>query len=137
MAFKLRDLELRTADVPYRERVVLERAFNIVGHPELRACYDALLGDRDLPQQLVEFVGAHLQLQSTLASAKADMEAAAKAAREESRKKTPKPSRATTTAAPLAPDPPATSKHETAPSLFAPPDQPQPAVNEGASTVSD
>ena len=29
--------------------------------------------DRDLPQQLVEFVGAHLQLQSTLASAKASL----------------------------------------------------------------
>ena len=34
--------------------------------------------DRDLPQQLVEFTGAHLQLQTTLASAKAEMEAAAK-----------------------------------------------------------
>jgi PRTRC genetic system protein E len=46
--------------------------------------------DRDLPQQLVEFIGAHLQLQTTLASAKAEMEAAAKAAREEARKKTSK-----------------------------------------------
>ena len=36
--------------------------------------------DRDLPQQLVEFTGAHLQLQTTLDSAKAEMEAAAKAA---------------------------------------------------------
>src|SRR3974390_2564478 len=36
--------------------------------------------DRDLPQQLVEFTGAHLQLQSTLATPKAEMEAAAKAA---------------------------------------------------------
>src|ERR1017187_6326030 len=36
--------------------------------------------DRDLPQQLVEFTGAHLQLQTTLASAKAEMDAAAKAA---------------------------------------------------------
>ena len=44
--------------------------------------------DRDLPQQLVEFTGAHLQLQTTLASAKTEMEAAAKAAREEARKKT-------------------------------------------------
>jgi PRTRC genetic system protein E len=43
--------------------------------------------DYDLPQQLVEFTGAHIQLQSTLASAKAEMEAAAKAAREEARKK--------------------------------------------------
>ena len=48
--------------------------------------------DRDLPQQLVEFTGAHLQLQTTLASAKAEMDAAAKAAREEARKKTSKPS---------------------------------------------
>ena len=47
--------------------------------------------DRDLPQQLVEFTGAHLQLQTTLASAKAEMDAAAKAAREEARKKTTKP----------------------------------------------
>ena len=47
--------------------------------------------DRDLPQQLVEFTGAHLQLQTTLASAKAEMEAAAKAVREEARKKTTKP----------------------------------------------
>ena len=51
--------------------------------------------DRDLPQQLVEFTGAHLQLQTTLASAKAEMDAAAKAAREEARKKTSKPSSAT------------------------------------------
>ncbi len=45
VAFKLRDLELRTAGVRHSERVALERAFNIVGHPELRACYDALLAD--------------------------------------------------------------------------------------------
>jgi PRTRC genetic system protein E len=31
--------------------------------------------DRELPQQRVEFAGAHLQLQTTLASAKAEMEA--------------------------------------------------------------
>src|SRR5271165_1000591 len=43
VAFKLRDLELRTAGVRRRERAALERAFNIVGQPELRACYDALL----------------------------------------------------------------------------------------------
>ena len=93
--------------------------------------------DRDLPQQLVEFVGAHLQLQSTLASAKSDMDAAAKAAREEVRKKTSKPSTATTPPTSAVPAPPVTPKHETEPSLFAPPDQPQPAVNEDASTVSD
>jgi hypothetical protein len=49
VAFKLRDLELRTAGVRLRERVALERAFNIVGHPELRACYDALLADPETP----------------------------------------------------------------------------------------
>ena len=77
--------------------------------------------DRDLPQQLVEFTGAHLQLQTTLASAKTEMEAAAKAAREEARKKTTKPagtinqaSLATPAATPIQPEP-------EAPSLFAPP----------------
>ena len=75
--------------------------------------------DRDLPQQLVEFTGAHIQLQSTLASAKADMDSAAKAAREEARKKTSKPSGAAN------PNVPATSaalpiaKEPEAPSLFA------------------
>ena len=49
MAFKLRDLELRTAGVHHRERVFLERAFNIVGQPDLRACYDALLADPEAP----------------------------------------------------------------------------------------
>jgi hypothetical protein len=49
VAFKLRDLELRTAGAPHRERVALERAFNIVGQPGLRACYDALLADPEAP----------------------------------------------------------------------------------------
>src|ERR1035438_8686593 len=49
VAFKLRDLELRTADVAHRERVALARAFTIVGQPELRACYDALLADPEAP----------------------------------------------------------------------------------------
>lgn len=78
--------------------------------------------DRDLPQQLIEFVGAHLQLQSTLASAKADMDAAAKAAREDARKKTTKPA---TTARVSIPDAPGKPEHESAPSLFAQPDQSQ------------
>ena len=59
--------------------------------------------DRDLPQQLVEFTGAHLQLQTTLASAKAEMEAAAKAAREEARKKPSKPSSSTNPTTPATP----------------------------------
>src|SRR5665811_1027585 len=52
VAFKLRDLELRTAGGQHRERVALERAFNIVGHPELRACYDTLLADPEAPDVL-------------------------------------------------------------------------------------
>jgi PRTRC genetic system protein E len=79
--------------------------------------------DRDLPQQLVEFTGVHLQLQTTLASAKAEMEAAAKAAREEARKKTSKPASATPTT-PAAPATPAPREPE-APSLFAPQAQPE------------
>jgi PRTRC genetic system protein E len=42
--------------------------------------------DEEMPKQLVEFVHSHLQLSSTLRSAKEEMEAAAKAAREASRK---------------------------------------------------
>lgn len=76
--------------------------------------------DRELPQQLVEFTGAHLELQSTLASAKAEMDAAAKAAREEARRKSSKPSSttspATPAALPTAPEPPP---------LFAPQEQPK------------
>ena len=49
VAFKLRDLELQTAGISRSQRVALERAFNIVGQPELRACYDALLGDPEVP----------------------------------------------------------------------------------------
>ena len=87
--------------------------------------------DRDLPQQLVEFVGAHLQLQSTLASAKAEMDSAAKAAREELRKKTSKPSSATIPAAQAASAQPATPEPEAEPSLFAQQNQPQtPATEE-------
>ena len=78
--------------------------------------------DRDLPQHLIEFVGAHLQLQSTLASAKADMDAAAKAAREEARKKTTKPATPTKT---TVPEVPAKADSDSEPSLFAQTDQPQ------------
>lgn len=42
--------------------------------------------DQELPQQLVEFVGAHLGLSSTLESAKDEMAAAAKAAKDAARK---------------------------------------------------
>jgi len=49
VAFKLCDLELKAAGVPRSQAVALERAFNIVGQPELRACYDALLADPETP----------------------------------------------------------------------------------------
>ena len=45
VAFRLRELELTAAGAPRSQRVALERAFNIVGQPELRACYDALRGN--------------------------------------------------------------------------------------------
>jgi len=49
LAFKLRTLELRTAQTPHSHCAALERAFNILARPELRACYDALLGDPASP----------------------------------------------------------------------------------------
>ena len=45
LAFKIRNLELRTAQPPDSNFVALEHAFNILARPELRACYDALLDD--------------------------------------------------------------------------------------------
>jgi hypothetical protein len=45
LAFRLRSLELRAASKSSRDRATLERIFNILGRPELRACYDALLTD--------------------------------------------------------------------------------------------
>ena len=49
LAFKLRTLELRTADSPTCDLRALERAFNILASSELRACYDALLNDPASP----------------------------------------------------------------------------------------
>lgn len=49
LAFKLRKLELQTARAPLGEIRMLEHAFNILAHPELRSCYDALLCDPASP----------------------------------------------------------------------------------------
>src|SRR5579859_5418821 len=49
LAFKLRALELRTALTSTGDLRALERAYNILAHPELRACYDALLSDSTSP----------------------------------------------------------------------------------------
>ena len=43
--------------------------------------------DRELPQTLLHFVSGHLELKNTLERAKADLDAASKAARTEARKK--------------------------------------------------
>ena len=44
--------------------------------------------DEQLPQAFVQFVGKHLELKNTLESAKAEMDAAAKLAKEEAKSKT-------------------------------------------------
>ena len=49
LAFKLRTLELRTTHAPTGDLRALERAFNILARPELRACYDALVKDPTSP----------------------------------------------------------------------------------------
>jgi hypothetical protein len=49
VAFKLRDLELQTAGAARSQCLALERAFNIVGQPELRAYYDTMLADSEAP----------------------------------------------------------------------------------------
>ena len=49
VAFKLRSLEIETAGATRNQLITLERTFNILAQPELRACYDALLADPDAP----------------------------------------------------------------------------------------
>jgi hypothetical protein len=49
VAYKLRALELQTDGAPPGNSIAVERAFNILAQPELRACYDALLRDIDAP----------------------------------------------------------------------------------------
>jgi hypothetical protein len=49
LAFRLRTLELRTAHASGGDLRALERAFNILAYPELRACYDSLLRDPGAP----------------------------------------------------------------------------------------
>jgi PRTRC genetic system protein E len=76
--------------------------------------------DDVLPAQLVEFVGAHLGLSSTLKSVKEQMDAAAKAAREASRKTTSgkavtSTAKPTTSGETVEPPAPAAITHNTAP----------------------
>jgi len=52
LAFKLRQLELRTAGASKHDQGAIERAFNILAQPEMRACYDSLLKDPSAPALL-------------------------------------------------------------------------------------
>ena len=83
--------------------------------------------DRELPATLVDFVSAHLQLKNTLDRAKAEMDAAAKAAQAEARSKgnaakpAPKPEVAKTAKNPerspqTQPEPPRAASLDTPPS---------------------
>jgi curved DNA-binding protein CbpA len=49
VAFRLRQLELRAVATSNRDSATLERAFNILAQPKLRACYDSLLNDSSAP----------------------------------------------------------------------------------------
>lgn len=49
LGFRVLTLELRTLHARDGERRALERAFNILASPELRACYDTLLNNPDAP----------------------------------------------------------------------------------------
>jgi PRTRC genetic system protein E len=75
--------------------------------------------DAELGKHLASYVDSHLQLGSTLAQAKAEMDAAAKAARQRTKttQQTPKPDQTPSTQQASAPVP---TTAETTPSLFAP-----------------
>ena len=49
IAFRLRSLEQHVSNAPSDSRRSLERAFNILAQPELRACYDTVLRDPTVP----------------------------------------------------------------------------------------
>jgi len=77
------DTALRATVIPKRaregENAALSTPLSFVGTPEEL--------DRDFGRALAEYVDAHQRLGSTLAQAKAEMEAAAKAAQEEAKRK--------------------------------------------------
>lgn len=49
LAWRLRSLEFEVGPRQARERGQIERAFNVLAHPDLRNCYDALRRDEDAP----------------------------------------------------------------------------------------
>ena len=57
LAFRLGELELRAAGAPTRDFNILERAFNILAQPELRACYVTLSSIFSSVPALLSFCG--------------------------------------------------------------------------------
>ena len=49
LAYRIRRIELESGDAGKSEMQRAERAFNLLAHPDLRSCYDALLQDADAP----------------------------------------------------------------------------------------
>ncbi|MFN7998428.1 MAG: hypothetical protein U0Q18_32705 [Bryobacteraceae bacterium] len=49
LSYRIRRIELETGDAANSEMQRIERAFNLLAHPELRSCYDALLQDSGAP----------------------------------------------------------------------------------------
>ena len=118
------------------DSVALSTPLSFLGTPEEL--------DRDFAKELAAYVETHRQLSSTLAEAKATMEAAAKAAQEEAKRKAEekrKPKSSTPTPAPSSTTPPASSaKFDPSPpatsSLFGPtPDEPSRSQQQGGSRL--
>jgi hypothetical protein len=49
LSYRIRRIELETSDAARSEMQRIERAFNLLGHPDLRSCYDALVQDANAP----------------------------------------------------------------------------------------
>jgi hypothetical protein len=49
LSYRIRRIELDTMDAPSPKLKRAERAFNLLAHPHLRSCYDALLQDVAAP----------------------------------------------------------------------------------------
>jgi hypothetical protein len=49
LSFRIRRIELETSDTVRSEIQRIERAFNLLAHPDLRSCYDALVQDANAP----------------------------------------------------------------------------------------
>jgi hypothetical protein len=49
LSYRIRRIELETGDAASSEMQRIERAFNLLAHPDLRSCYDSLLQDSSAP----------------------------------------------------------------------------------------